>query len=64
MSEQRQYEAELSTRVVSPLEIQAELRKKALQLKINKENERIQFVKEKYDQKWRYLFNSYKISIK
>lgn len=52
-NEQRSYEKEILNSAVSPLERAAELREKAKQIRLRKENEDMQFVQEKLDQKWR-----------
>ncbi|RMZ98613.1 cilia- and flagella-associated 53-like [Brachionus plicatilis] len=51
--EDKMYEQELLSSVVSPLERAAQLREKAKEIKMNKEMEKAAFVQEKLDQKWR-----------
>lgn len=53
-SEDRAYEEELMSSAVSPLERAAQLREKAKQIRLNKENEKALFVHQKLEQKWRF----------
>lgn len=52
-SEEKQYEQEIFSTTVSPLERAAELREKAKIIRANKLAEDTKFVQEKLDQKWR-----------
>ena len=56
--ENQAYEREYMSTIKSPLERAAELRAKAKQIKENRENENAAFVKQKLEQKWRYLLKS------
>lgn len=51
--EDKMYEQELLSNVITPLERAAQLREKAKQIRINKEMEKAAFVQEKLEQKWR-----------
>lgn len=51
--EQKEFEKEIMQSSVTPLERAAQLREKAKQIRMQKENENALFVKEKLDQKWR-----------
>ncbi len=53
-AEQKEYEKEILNSSITPLERAAQLREKAKQFRLNKENENALFVQEKLDQKWRY----------
>jgi len=52
-AEQKEYEKEILNSSITPLERAAQLREKAKQIRLNKENENALFVQEKLDQKWR-----------
>jgi hypothetical protein len=56
-AEQQAYEQEIFANVKTPLERAAELREKAKQIRINRNNENAQFVAQKLDEKWRYNFS-------
>ena len=51
--EEKQYIEEIERRVESPLERQAKMRERAKHLREKRESERLQFVQEKLDQRWR-----------
>lgn len=51
--EDKMYEQELLSSVITPIERAAQLREKAKQIRINKEMEQAAFVQEKLDKKWR-----------
>ena len=53
-AEQKEFEKEILSSSITPLERAAQLREKAKQIRLNKENENALFVQEKLDQKWRY----------
>ena len=54
-AEEEQYMQEIAQRVETPLERQAKMRERAKKLKEKRESERLQFVQEKLDQRWRYV---------
>ena len=51
--EEKQYIQEIARQIESPLERQAKMRERAKQLREKRESERLQFVQEKLDQRWR-----------
>jgi hypothetical protein len=55
IDEQKAYEDEFLASAKTPLEIQAELREKAKQIRLRGANEQAEFVQKKLDQKWRQV---------
>jgi hypothetical protein len=53
LAEQKAYEQEIQNSAITPLERAAQLREKAKQIRLVKENENAMFVQEKLDQKGR-----------
>lgn len=51
--EEKQYIQEIARQIESPLERQAKMRERAKQLREKRESERLEFVQEKLDQRWR-----------